>query len=59
MDALKRLAKTTGEMSGLPIKYPMDVISSSGDYAENKEYGKLGLLMLGWSPYALRDFDED
>lgn len=59
VDALKRLAKTTGEMSGLPIKYPMDVISSSGDYAENKEYGKLGLLMLGWSPYALRDFDED
>lgn len=59
VDALKRLAKTTGEMSGLPIKYLMDVISSSGDYAENKEYGKLGLLMLGWSPYALRDFDED
>ena len=57
IDAIKNLGKTAGEMGGLPVKYPMDIISKTEDYIEEENYGKLGLLMLGWSPYALRDFE--
>lgn len=59
IDALKGLAKTAGEATGLPVKYPMDIINKSEEYADNEEFGKLGLLMLGWSPYALRDLEEE
>lgn len=58
MDALKGGVRTIGEAAGLPLKYPLDVATTSKDYLEDEEYGKLGLLMLGWSLYVLRDFEE-
>lgn len=58
MDALRGAVRTAGEATGLPLKYPMDVAAASGDYLEEGEYGKVALLWLGWSPYALRDLEE-
>ena len=58
VEALKGGVRTLGEMTGLPLKYPMDVTTTYADYAKDEEYAKLGLLMLGWSPWALRDFEE-
>lgn len=56
-DVVKAFAKPVGELSGIPVKYPLDVIKNFGDYADDGEYGKEVLLWLGWSPYALRDLD--
>lgn len=56
-DVVKAFAKPVGELSGIPVKYPLDVIKNFGDYADGGEYGKEVLLWLGWSPYALRDLD--
>ena len=53
-----KVIKVVGEASGLPFKYGMDVALNAGDYASEGEYGKEGLLWLGWSPYSLRDFNE-
>lgn len=58
MDALRGAVRTAGEATGLPLKYPMDVAMTSGDYLDEEEYGKAALLWLGWSPYALRDLEE-
>ena len=57
-EAFSKVAKPVGELSGVPLKYPLDVIKNFGNYAEEGEYGKEALLYLGWSPYALRDKDE-
>lgn len=54
-----RAMKSFGELTGLPGKYPLDVIQNLGSYAEEGEYKKEVLLWLGWSPYALREKDED
>ena len=54
-----RAMKSFGELTGLPGKYPLDVIQNLGSYAEEGEYKKEVLLWLGWSPYALRDRDDD
>ena len=56
-DVIKSI-KTIGELTGLPLKYGTDVVLNAGDYASEGEYGKEGLLWLGWSPYSLRDFNE-
>lgn len=58
MEALRGAVRTAGEATGLPLKYPMDVATASGDYLDEEEYGKAVLLWLGWSPYALRDLEE-
>lgn len=58
MEALQGAVRTAGEATGLPLKYPMDVAAASGDYLDEEEYGKVVLLWLGWSPYALRDLEE-
>lgn len=57
-EVIKAFGKPLGELAGVPIKYPLDVIKNFGDYAGEGDYGKEVLLWLGWSPYALRDFDE-
>lgn len=58
MEALRGAVRTAGEATGLPLKYPMDMATASGDYLDEEEYGKAVLLWLGWSPYALRDLEE-
>ena len=55
--ALSKITKAAGEISGLPLKYPLDVIKNFGNYAEDGKYRKELLLYLGWSPYALREND--
>lgn len=57
-EAFSKTAKAGGELSGVPLKYPLDVIKNFGSYAEEGEYAKEIMLWLGWSPYALRDDDE-
>lgn len=52
---LHKTLKAGGELAGLPLKYPLDVIKNFGDYAEEGEYRKELLLYLGWSPYSLRE----
>jgi hypothetical protein len=59
MDVIKAFGKPAGELSGIPVKYPLDVIKNFGSYAEEGEYFKEVLLWLGWSPYALREKDEE
>ena len=57
-DVLKAV-KTLGELTGLPLKYVQDVVNNFGDYAKAGEPGKEIMLWLGWSPYALRDFEDE
>ena len=51
--------KPIGEVTGLPLKYAKDVVENAGEYADEGEYGKELLLWLGWSPYSLRDSDDE
>lgn len=51
--------KPIGEVTGLPLKYAKDVVENAGEYADDGEYFKEGLLWLGWSPYSLRDSDDE
>lgn len=51
--------KPAGELTGLPLKYAKDVLENAGEYAADDEYFKEGLLWLGWSPYSLRDSDDE
>ncbi len=51
--------KPIGEITGLPLKYAKDVVENAGEYADEGEYGKELLLWLGWSPYSLRDSDDE
>lgn len=51
--------KPIGEVTGLPLKYAKDVAENAGEYAAEGEYGKELLLWLGWSPYSLRDSDDE
>ncbi len=51
--------KPLGEVTGLPLKYAKDVIENAGEYADDGEYFKEGLLWLGWSPYSLRDLGDE
>lgn len=51
--------KLIGEVTGLPLKYAKDVAENAGEYADEGEYGKELLLWLGWSPYSLRDSDDE
>jgi len=51
--------KPIGEVTGLPLKYAKDVVENAGEYANEGEYGKELLLWLGWSPYSLRDSDDE
>lgn len=55
--AASKIIKAGGELTGLPLKYPLDVIKNFGSYAEEGKYRKELLLYLGWSPYALREND--
>ncbi len=59
MEVVKAFGKPAGELTGIPVKYPLDVIQNLGSYAEDGEYKKEVLLWLGWSPYALRDRDDE
>jgi hypothetical protein len=59
MEVIRAFGKPLGELTGIPVKYPLDVIQNFGSYAEDGEYKKELLLWLGWSPYALRDKDEE
>lgn len=59
MAVFKQFGKPVAELSGVPVKYPMDLINHAGEYADVGEYKKEVLLWLGWSPYALRDKDDD
>lgn len=59
MEVAKAFGKPAGELTGIPVKYPLDVIQNLGSYAEDGEYKKEVLLWLGWSPYALRDRDDE
>lgn len=56
-EMFSKIAKPAGELAGLPLKYPLDVIKNFGNYAEEDKYRKELLLYLGWSPYALREND--
>ena len=51
--------KPIGEVTGLPLKYAKDVVENAGEYADDGEYFKEGLLWLGWSPYSLSDSDDE
>nr|DAE29414.1 MAG TPA: crystallin beta/gamma motif-containing protein [virus sp. ctd0M1] len=51
--------KPIGEVTGLPLKYAKDVVENAGEYADDGEYFKEGLLWLGWSPYSLRDSNDE
>lgn len=53
------IIKPVGELTGLPLKYALDIYKNTGEYLENEEYGKAAGLWLGWSSYALRDIEED
>ena len=55
--AASKIIKAGGELTGIPLKYPLDVIKNFGSYAEEGKYRKELLLYLGWSPYALREND--
>lgn len=59
MEVVKAFGKPAGELTGIPVKYPLDVIQNLGSYAEDGEYKKEVLLWLGWSPYALRDREDE
>lgn len=59
IDALIKFSEPVGEFFGVPLKYPKDVIKNIKDYLDDEEFYKAGLLSLGWSPYALRDIDND
>ena len=59
VEAIRAFGKPVGELTGIPVKYPLDVIQNFGSYAEEGEVKKEVLLWLGWSPYALRDKEED
>lgn len=59
VEALGRFSQSVGEFTGLPIKYIKDVALNTDDYLEDEEYTKAGLLWLGWSPYALRDINNE
>lgn len=59
VEALGRFSQSVGEFTGLPIKYIKDVALNTADYLEDEEYTKAGLLWLGWSPYALRDINNE
>ena len=59
IEVMRAFGKPLGELTGVPVKYPLDVIQNFGNYAEAGEYKKEALLWLGWSPYALRDKEED
>jgi hypothetical protein len=59
IEVIKAFGKPLGELTGVPVKYPLDLIQNFGSYAEEGEVKKEVLLWLGWSPYALRDKDED
>ena len=58
IDVMRAFGKPVGELTGLPVKYPLDVIKNFGEYAEDDEMKKEVLLWLGWSPYALRDLED-
>lgn len=58
IDVMRAFGKPVGELTGLPVKYPLDVIKNFGEYAEDGETQKEILLWLGWSPYALRDLED-
>lgn len=59
VEALGRFSQSVGEFTGLPIKYIKDVALNTDEYLEDEEYTKAGLLWLGWSPYALRDINNE
>ena len=59
IDILQKFGKSSGEVLGVPVKYPLDIINNFGDYAKAGEPGKEIMLWLGWSPYALRDFEDE
>jgi hypothetical protein len=59
IEVIKAFGKPLGELTGVPVKYPLDLIQNFGSYAEEGEVKKEVLLWLGWSPYALRDKEED
>ena len=59
VEVVRAFGKPVGELTGIPVKYPLDVIQNFGSYAEDGEVKKKVLLWLGWSPYALRDKEED
>ena len=59
VEVMRAFGKPIGELTGIPVKYPLDVIQNFGSYAEEGEVKKEVLLWLGWSPYALRDKEED
>ena len=59
IEVVRAFGKPVGELTGVPVKYPLDVIQNFGNYAEEGEIKKEVLLWLGWSPYALRDKEED
>ena len=59
MEVIRAFGKPLGELTGVPVKYPLDVIQNFGSYADEGEYKKEVLLWLGWSPYALRDKNDE
>jgi hypothetical protein len=59
IEVVRAFGKPVGELTGVPVKYPLDVIQNFGSYAEEGDVKKEVLLWLGWSPYALRDKEED
>ena len=58
IEVMRAFGKPLGELTGVPVKYHLDVIQNFGSYAEEGEIKKEVLLWLGWSPYALRDKEE-
>jgi hypothetical protein len=59
VEVVRAFGKPVGELTGIPVKYPLDVIQNFGSYAEEGKVKKEVLLWLGWSPYALRDKEDD
>ena len=51
--------ETVGPLVGWPIKYVLNVIEKTPEYLSEDEFKKLGLLLMGWSPYIIEKKGQD
>ena len=51
--------ETIGPLVGWPIKYVLNVIEKTPEYLSEDEFKKLGLLLMGWSPYIIEKKGQD
>lgn len=51
--------ETVGPAIGLPLKYVINVGEKGYEYVNENEFQKLGLLLMGWSPYIIEKKGQD